>query len=124
MPPENIEHERKPESDIMIGYVKAIPGALEKAKVVTDGLGGEEIARKGKQQGISKKMQNIRGLTLFILIAVVVIELILAANLSTGVTRLDIEQLKVMTAQMSWLAIIDKLLIVALFATIVFEKRE
>jgi len=101
----------------MMGYVKSIPGAVQKAQVVADKLGEEERRRKKIQQGI-----QILIWTLFLF--VVVIELTLAVNLSIGVARIDIEQLIVMSAQMTQLAIIDKLLIVALLGTVVFEKRE
>lgn len=117
MPTENIRSEPESERDEMMGYAKSIPGAVQKAQVVTDKLGEEERRRKKIQQGI-----QILIWALFVF--VVVIELTLAVNLSIGVARLDIEQLIVMSAQMTQLAIIDKLLIVALLGTVVFEKRE
>lgn len=117
MPTEYIQREPESEKDEKMGYVKSIPDAVQKAQVVTDKLGEEERRRKKIQQGI-----QILIWTLFLF--VVVIELTLAVNLSIGVARIDIEQLIVMSAQMTQLAIIDKLLIVALLGTVVFEKRE
>lgn len=117
MPTEDIQHEPESEKDEMMGYVKSIPGAVQKAQVVTDKLGEEERRRKKIKQGIQV-------LIWVLFLFVVVIELTLAVNLSIGVTRLDIEQLIAMSVQMTQLAIIDKLLIVALFGTVVFEKRE
>ncbi|MFW9976238.1 MAG: hypothetical protein ACFFDQ_13285 [Candidatus Thorarchaeota archaeon] len=117
MPTEDIQSEPELEKDKMMGYVKSIPGAVQKAQVVTDKLGEEERRRKKIQQGIQI-------LIWVLFLSVVIIELTLAVNLSIGVARLDIEQLIVMSAQMTQLAIIDKLLIVALLGTVVFEKRE
>ena len=69
-------------------------------------------------------MQNIRTVLWLVFLFVVVMELVLMFRIGSPDASLSIEQLAAITTQMLWLGIIDKLLIVALFGTFVFETKE
>ncbi len=69
---------------------------------------------------MSKMMQNIRTVLWLVFVFVVVIELVLMFR--TGGADVSVALLQL--AAVSWLGIIDKLLIVALFGTFVFETKE
>ena len=73
---------------------------------------------------MSKMMQNIRTVLWLVFLFVVVMELVLMFRIGSPDASLSIEQLAAITTQMLWLGIIDKLLIVALFGTFVFETKE
>jgi hypothetical protein len=72
---------------------------------------------------MSKMMQNIRTVLWLVFVSVVVMELVLMFRISSGDAIYSLEQLAALTTQMLWLGIIDKLLIVALFGTFVFETQ-
>jgi hypothetical protein len=65
-------------------------------------------------------MQNIRTVLWLVFVFVVVMELVLMFRIGGADASMSLEQL----AAVSWLSIIDKLLIVTLFGTFVFEKQE
>ena len=69
-------------------------------------------------------MQNIRTVLWLVFLFVVVMELVLMFRIGSPDASLSIEQLAAITTQMLWLGIIDKLLIVTLFGTFVFETKE
>ena len=73
---------------------------------------------------MSKMMQNIRTVLWLVFLFVVVMELVLMFRIGSPDASLSIEQLAAITTQMLWLGIIDKLLIVTLFGTFVFETKE
>jgi hypothetical protein len=72
---------------------------------------------------MSKMMQNIRTVLWLVFVSVVVMELVLMFRISSGDAIYSLEQLAALTTQMLWLGTIDKLLIVALFGTFVFETQ-
>lgn len=68
-------------------------------------------------------IQNIRTLLWLIFVFVVVIELVVVLQLATGAASLTLGQLALITQNALLLGIFDKVLIVALFGTFVFEKQ-
>lgn len=69
-------------------------------------------------------IQNIRTLLWLIFVFVVVIELVVVLQLATGAASLTLGQLALITQNALLLGIFDKVLIVALFGTFVFEKQD
>jgi hypothetical protein len=69
---------------------------------------------------MSKMMQNIRTVLWLVFVFVVVMELVLMFRIGSADVSIALAQL----AAISWLGIIDKLLIVALFGTFVFETQD